>query len=144
MSPMRLSGCGGLAYGRRPLPSMPPLLSGRSAPALIVGAFLRNMKALPLLLPLLSTACGPQWHVMLHGEPPASFFASSTERKESMKEFIKSIEGKDHGELSEVKARLVREKLRQHREGNKEAVLDIHRKIELVKVTMAALVSEFS
>ena len=58
--------------------------------------------------------------------------------KKGMKAFIESLEGKNHAELSEVKARLVREKLRQHRDGNKEAVQDIHRKIELLKVTMAA------
>ena len=56
-----------------------------------------------------------------------------------MKAFIQSLEGKKHYELADIKSGLVREKLQAHRAGDKESALDLHRKIELVKVTMQAL-----
>ena len=56
-----------------------------------------------------------------------------------MKAFIKSLEDKKHYELADIKSGLVREKLQAHRAGDKETALDLHRKIELVKVTMQAL-----
>ena len=61
-----------------------------------------------------------------------------------MKDFIKSLEGKGHFELARLKSVLVQDKLAAHRAGDNVQASQAARKIELVRVTMAALAESVS